>query len=283
MEQDPHETDSTGKYNVKVSISDFELLQTVGVGSFGRVRLCRNKKSNKVYVMKMLKKSEIIHQKQVDHVYSEYKILSVLNHPFIVELKGVNVNDPVYLYFILEYVPGGELFSLLRGKVSFPLLQAKFYIAHIVTIFEYLHRKNIIYRDLKPENILITKTGYLKLTDFGFAKFLDGGKTYTLCGTPEYLAPEIIMNKGHGKPVDWWTMGVLLYEMLVGIDPFNDEDPMMIYQKIIKGKIYYPNTMDRDAKSLIKHLLTADTTKRYGCLKNGVKDIVNHRLFNEFD
>ena len=173
----------------------------------------------------MLKKSEILHQKQVDHVYSEYKILSVLNQPFIVELKGVNVNDPVYLYFILQYVPGGELFSLLRSKVSFPLLQAKFYIAHIVTIFEYLHSKNIIYRDLKPE---------------------------------------IIMNKGHGKPVDWWTMGVLLYEMLVGIDPFNDEDPMMIYQKIIKGKVYYPNSMDRDAKSLIKHLLTEDTTKRFG-------------------
>ena len=152
----------------------------------------------------MLKKSEILHQKQVDHVYSEYKILSVLNHPFIVELKGVNVNDPVYLYFILQYVPGGELFSLLRSKVSFPLLQAKFYIAHIVTIFEYLHSKNIIYRDLKPENILITKSGYLKLTDFGFAKFLDGGKTYTLCGTPEYLAPEIIMNRDMGN---LWTGG----------------------------------------------------------------------------
>jgi serine/threonine protein kinase len=107
-----------------------------------------------------------------------------------------------------------------------------------------LHGKNIVYRDLKPENVLINTNGYLKLTDFGFAKIIDG-KTYTLCGTPEYLAPEIILNKGHAKPVDWWTLGILLYEMLVGIDPFNDDDPMMIYQKIIKGKIKFPNTIDK--------------------------------------
>ena len=268
---------------IKVQISDFELLQTVGIGSFGRVRLCRHKKNSKVYVMKILKKAEIVKQKQVDHVYSEYNILAILNHPFIVELKGVNVNNPQYLFLILEYVAGGELFSLLRNNINFPVEQAKFYTAHIITIFEYLHSKNIIYRDLKPENILINKNGYLKLTDFGFAKVINNNKTYTLCGTPEYLAPEIILNKGHGKPVDWWTMGILLYEMLVGIDPFSDDDPMMIYQKIIKGKIRFPNTIDKNAKSLIKHLLIADTTKRFGCLKNGVKDIVNHRFFNGFD
>lgn len=205
-----------------------------------------------------------------------------MNHPFIVELKGVYLKDPKYLYLILEYVPGGELFSLLRSNLTFPLDQARFYVAHIVTIFEYLHEKQIIYRDLKPENILIAKTGYLKLTDFGFAKRING-KTYTLCGTPEYLAPEIILNKGHGMPVDWWTMGILLYEMLVGIDPFSDDDPMMIYQKVIKGKIRFPKEMNIDAKSLIKHLLVADTTKRYGCLKNGVKDIVNHSFFDGFN
>jgi serine/threonine protein kinase len=195
----------------------------------------------------------------------------------------LNFDDPKYLYFIIEYVQGGELFTLLRTRGSFPLEQAKFYIAHIITIFEYLHGKNIIYRDLKPENILINKNGYLKLTDFGFAKYLDNEKTYTLCGTPEYLAPEIILNKGHGKPVDWWTMGILLYEMLVGIDPFSDDDPMKTYQKIIKGKINFPKDFDKNAKSLVKHLLTADTTKRYGCLKNGVKDILNHRLFIGYD
>ena len=267
----------------KVKLSDFEKMQTVGLGSFGRVRLCRYKKNDKVYVMKILKKMEIIKQKQVDHVFSEFNILSVLNHPFIVQLVGLNFDDPKYLYFIIEYVQGGELFTLLRTRGSFPLEQAKFYTAHIITIFEYLHGKNIIYRDLKPENILINKNGYLKLTDFGFAKYLNNEKTYTLCGTPEYLAPEIILNKGHGKPVDWWTMGILLYEMLVGIDPFSDDDPMQIYQKIIKGKINFPKDFDKNAKSLIKHLLTADTTKRYGCLKNGVKDILNHRLFIGYD
>ena len=268
-----------------MKIKDFEKLNTVGLGSYGRVCLCKKKKSGKVYVMKILKKNDIIKQKQVDHVYSEYTILSMLKHPFIVQLIGVNFEDPKYIYFILEYIQGGELFTLLRSKVTFPVPQTKFYIAHIITIFEYLHSKNIVYRDLKPENILINKNGYLKLTDFGFAKQLDSekAKTYTLCGTPEYLAPEIILNKGHGKAVDWWTLGILLFEMLVGIDPFSDDEPMKTYQKILKGKINFPKEINKDAKSLIKHLLVQDTTKRYGCLKNGVKDILNHRFFDGFD
>jgi protein kinase X len=153
--------------------------------------------------------------------------------------------DSKMIYFLLEYIPGGELFTVLRNDGSFPVDQSKFYACQIIAIFDYLHAKNIIYRDLKPENILIGQNGYLKLADFGFAKRLNEGKTFTLCGTPEYLAPEIILNKGHGKPVDWWTLGILTYEMLVGMDPFNDEDPMMVYQKIIKGKIKFPKTIDR--------------------------------------
>lgn len=158
----------------------------------------------------------------------------------------------------------------------------RFYAAQVCLMFEYLHSKNIIYRDLKPENILIDKSGYLKLTDFGFAKICEG-RTYTLCGTPEYLAPEILLNKGHGKPVDWWTFGVLVYEMIAGIDPFNDEDPMLIYQKILKGKLKFPQSFNSNAKSLVKHLLESDLSKRYGNLKGGVSDIKNHRFFKGLD
>ena len=283
MEDNDKDKDKSRKKKLKIKIKDYEQLKTVGLGSYGRVRLCKHKKTGDTFVMKILKKNEIIKQKQVDHVYSEFNILVNLKHPFIVQLLGYNFDDPKYVYFILEYIQGGELFTLLRTKRTFPIPQARFYIAHIITIFEYLHSKNIVYRDLKPENILINKNGYLKLTDFGFAKILENEKTYTLCGTPEYLAPEIILNKGHGKAVDWWTLGILLYEMLVGIDPFSDDDPMKTYQKILKGKINFPKTINKDAKSLIKHLLTQDTTKRFGCLKNGVKDILNHRFFEGFD
>jgi len=154
-------------------------------------------------------------------------------------------------------------------------------------MFEYLHSKDIVYRDLKPENLLIAADGYLKLTDFGFAKVVGNGRTYTLCGTPEYLAPEILLNKGHGKAVDWWTLGILIYELNAGIgtfinsyifkDPFTDDDPMAIYQKILVGKIKYPKNFEKNAKSLIKHLLVADLSKRYGNLKNGNRYFLMYR------
>jgi len=149
-------------------------------------------------------------------------------------------------------------------------------------MFEYLQTKHILYRDLKPENVLIDEDGYLKLTDFGFAKVVET-RTYTLCGTPEYLAPEVLLNKGHGKPVDWWTLGILTYEMIAGIDPFNNAEPMTIYTNILKGKIKFPRDFDKNAKSLVKHLLVADVTLRYGCLKNGSNDIKDHRWFKNLD
>ena len=262
-----------------MKLSDYEIGETLGTGSFGRVRISKNKKTNEYVAMKIMKKVEILKSKQADHIANEIKILSMIDHPFVIKFDGFT-QDEKYLYLALELINGGELFTYLRAVGRFPVDQARVYIAQIVSIFEYLHSKNIIYRDLKPENILIHKSGYLKLTDFGFAKIVEG-RTYTLCGTPEYLAPEIILNKGHGKPVDWWTCGILLYEMIAGIDPFSDDDPMMVYQKILKGKIKFPSGFDSNAKSLVKHLLESDLTKRYGNLKGGVKDIKGHRFFKK--
>jgi protein kinase X len=158
----------------------------------------------------------------------------------------------------------------------------RFYLSQIVVIFDYLHTNNIVYRDLKPENIMINQDGYLKLTDFGFAKRVTG-KTFTVCGTPGYMAPEILLSKGHSQPADWWALGVLLYEMVVGIDPFADDDIMNIYQKILKCEVTYPKYMDSKAKSLMKHLLVGDISKRYGCMLNGVNDIYTHRMFRDFN
>merc|ERR1719359_2206458 len=229
----------------------------------------------------MLKKAAIIRLKQVDHIVSEKNILVMLKHPFIVAMHGC-FHDSRFLFLLLEYIVGGEFFTHLRKNGHFENETAMFYGAQIASIFEYCHGLNIIYRDLKPENILLCADGYLKLTDFGFAKLIEY-RTYTLCGTPEYIAPEVLLNKGHGKPVDWWTLGILIYEMIVGQPPFCDEEPMGIYQKILSGKIVFPKLFDKNAKGLVKKLLTADLGKRYGNLKNGVEDIKQHKWFNPID
>merc|ERR1711959_754371 len=212
---------------------------------------------------------------------SEKSILVTLKHPFIVNMWG-SFHDQRYIYMVLEYIVGGEFFTHSRKAGRFDNDQSCFYGAQIAAIFEYCHSKNIIYRDLKPENILLMADGYLKLTDFGFAKVIEH-RTYTLCGTPEYIAPEVLLNKGHGKPVDWWTLGILIYEMIVGYPPFVDEDPMGIYQKILAGKVYFPKYFDKDAKSLVKHLLTADLSKRYGNLKDGANDVMNSKWFSTYE
>lgn len=267
MSLDQHPKSLTLVPPPKLNLEDYELLKPLGEGSFGRVYLVKHKKTGEYWAFKQLRKHEIIKSKQVDHLRNEVYILNSLSHPFIVRMNGMT-QDSRHLYIGMEFLPGGELFTYLRRTVKFPKNQAALYTAQIVQIFEYMHSKNVVYRDLKPENILMGQDGYCKLADFGFAKIVEN-RTYTLCGTPEYIAPEIILNKGHGKGVDWWTVGVLLYELLAGIDPFNDSDPMMIYQNIIRGNLKFPRTFDKDARSLVKHLLVSDLSKRYGNLKSG--------------
>ena len=263
------------------SLTDLEVSTTLGTGTFGRVRLVKVLATQKHHALKILKKSEIIRLKQVDHIKSEVVILKMVSHPFIVNLIG-HFQDERRLYMVLEYVHGGELFSHLRREGRFSDEHGRYYAAQIVLAFAYLHGMHIVYRDLKPENLLIQTTGALKITDFGFAKQVPE-KTWTLCGTPEYLAPEIIQSKGHGKPVDWWALGVLIFEMLAGYPPFYDENPFGIYQKILAGKIEFPRQFDSKAKDIVKKLLTADRTKRLGCGRPGPDEVKKNNWFKKTD
>ncbi|RNE98177.1 protein kinase A, partial [Trypanosoma rangeli] len=262
----------------KWKLSDLELGATLGTGSFGRVRLGKLKGTNNYYAVKCLKKREIIKMKQVQHLSQEKQILMELSHPFIVNML-CSFQDERCVYLVLEFVIGGEVFTHLRSAGRFPNDVAKFYHAELVLAFEYIHGKDIIYRDLKPENLLLDSKGHVKVTDFGFAKKVPE-RTFTLCGTPEYLAPEVIQSKGHGKAVDWWTMGILLYEFIAGYPPFYDDTPFRTYEKILSGRFKFPNWFDARARDLVKGLLQTDHTKRLGTLKDGIMDVKNHPYFH---
>ncbi|KAJ2513342.1 cAMP-dependent protein kinase catalytic subunit [Coemansia sp. RSA 1939] len=264
-----------------VQLDGFEIFRTVGTGSFGRVRLVRHKTTGKYYAMKVLRKSHVVRAKQVEHVNSERRILAECSCPFIVYMLGT-CQDHANLYFFMEYVVGGELFTYLRRYHQFPSPVAKFYAAEVLLALEYMHARNIIWRDTKPENILLDSTGHVKLTDMGFAKKVVD-RTWTLCGTPDYLAPEVIQAKGYGRSVDWWALGVLIFEMIAGYPPFYDEDHYRLYEKIMAGRIQWPTQFDPVARDLVSRLLTADLSRRLGNLHRGSADIKDHRWFAEVD
>ncbi|CAO3657371.1 unnamed protein product [Mucor hiemalis] len=265
----------------RLKLDDFNISRTLGTGSFGRVHLIQSKVNSRFYAMKVLKKTEVIRLKQVEHTNNEKHILESVAHPFLVNMWGT-FQDSNNLYMVMDYVPGGELFSVLRRSQRFPDHVAKFYAAEVILAIEYLHSKDMIYRDLKPENLLLDAQGHIKITDFGFAKYVPD-ITWTLCGTPDYLAPEIIQSKGYGKAVDWWSLGVLIYEMLAGYPPFFDDDHLKLYEKILACKIKWPQYFDANGKDLLKRLLTPDLTKRFGNLKAGSDDIKRHGWFTGVD
>ncbi|KAJ5907736.1 cAMP-dependent protein kinase type 2 [Penicillium taxi] len=270
------ERTTRGKY----SQEDFLLQRTLGTGSFGRVHLVQSKHNHRFYAMKVLKKAQVVKMKQIEHTNDERRMLNRVRHPFLVTLWGT-WQDSRNLYMVMDFVEGGELFSLLRKSQRFPNPVAKFYAAEVTLALEYLHQHQIIYRDLKPENLLLDRHGHLKITDFGFAKEVPD-ITWTLCGTPDYLAPEVVSSKGYNKSVDWWSLGILIFEMLCGFTPFWDSgSPVKIYENILRGKVKYPPYLHDDAVDLLSQLITADLTKRLGNLHGGPSDVKNHAWFSE--
>jgi len=237
------------------------------------------------YALKTLSKRQLIEANQVKGVLREKQIMSSIDHPFILGLIG-SFQDEQNLYMLLPLIQGGELFSVIhtdeRDGVNSDA--AKFYASCILEALGHLHDRNIVYRDMKPENALINERGYCIMVDLGFAKIVVD-KTYTLCGTPEYLAPEIIMSKGHDKAVDYWAFGVLIYEMLVGRSPFyfHGTDQISLFKRIVMVKFTFPTHTPEDAVDLVKKLLTRRQTARLGNLSRGHLDVKDHPWFSTVD
>ena len=267
----------------KINLKEYNIGSEMARYNYGFIAFCQKINNKKLYSIKIYKKAVILQNKLSEHIYNEYTNLLQIYHPFITEFYGINTTDPKYLYFLFEYILGEPLRVYLKKEKVFPFETCQFYIASIVTVLDYLHKKKIIYRDLKPENIIINSNGYIKLSDFTFSKKLKADYTYTLVGSPEYYSPEMINQSGHNKSIDFWQLGVLLYEMIVGNTPFIDSSPMKLYQKIKKGKISFPKHINKNAKRIIKHFLNVDMNKRLGCNKRGILEILEEPFFKDFD
>ncbi|XP_068166148.1 cGMP-dependent protein kinase 2 [Antennarius striatus] len=262
-----------------------EVIATLGVGGFGRVELVKVQDKDITFALKVIKKKHVVDNRQEEHIHSERKILAEARSPFVVKLYRT-FKDNRYVYMLLEACLGGEIWSMLRDRGSFDDASAKFCVACVTEAFDYLHRKGVLYRDLKPENLMLDTEGYIKLVDFGFAKKIRcGQKTWTFCGTPEYVAPEIILNKGHNFSVDFWSLGILVFELLTGSPPFSGSDQMMTYTFILKGieKMDIPKKITKRPEDLIRKLCRRNPSERLGNLKNGITDIKKHRWFNGFN
>ncbi|KOM30143.1 hypothetical protein LR48_Vigan967s001500 [Vigna angularis] len=303
----------------KMGVDDFELLTMIGKGAFGEVRVCKEKTTDHVFAMKKLKKSEMLRRGQVEHVRAERNLLAEVDSNCIVKLY-CSFQDEEYLYLIMEYLPGGDMMTLLMRKDTLTEDEARFYVGETVLAIESIHKHNYIHRDIKPDNLLLDKYGHLRLSDFGLCKPLDcstleetdfsagqnangfpqsdeSGRTqqeqlqhwqknrrtlaYSTVGTPDYIAPEVLLKKGYGMECDWWSLGAIMYEMLVGYPPFYSDDPMSTCRKIVnwKSHLKFPEEarLSVEAKDLISKLL-CNVNQRLG--SNGADEIKAHPFFN---
>merc|ERR550525_971638 len=275
-------SDKTEK--AKVTPDDFEFLKVIGRGAFGKVMQVKYKKNGEIYAMKILRKKQIVARNQVEHTKSERKILQALQHPFLIKLRFAFQTDSK-LYFVLDYFKGGELFFHLKKRRKFAEDEARIFVGEVALALGHLHSLDIIYRDLKPENILLHETGHVCLTDFGLSKDLDpmNPEDNTFCGTPEYLAPEIVSHQGHGKAVDGWSLGILCYELVIGIPPFYHQNLNTMYSKIQTESPKFPPNLSRDCQDLITKLLKRNPDNRLGSSKDDVEDIKKHAWFKTLD
>ncbi|GMK57900.1 hypothetical protein CspeluHIS016_0407340 [Cutaneotrichosporon spelunceum] len=281
-------TSGSGAIHVQVSfkptvgqpltIDSFELLKVIGKGSFGKVMQVRKRDTLRIYALKTIRKAHIVSRSEVTHTLAERTVLAQVNSPFIVPLK-FSFQSKEKLYLVLAFVNGGELFHHLQREGKFNETRSRFYAAELLLALEHLHGFNVVYRDLKPENILLDYTGHIALCDFGLCKLnmSTGETTNTFCGTPEYLAPELLSGHGYTKCVDWWTLGVLLYEMLTGLPPFYDENTNEMYRKILSDPLRFPDEVGPEARSLLIRLLDRDPSRRLGV--NGAQEIKDHPFF----
>lgn len=265
------------------TLESYEKQRVLGTGSFGRVLLVKEHGGRDYWACKIISKKRVIETKQVEHTLNEKNILFCMESPFVVDLTEF-FQDSRNLYFVLEFAPGGEMFTIIQKqrKRRFTADQTQFFAAQTILAFEYLHNLDVIHRDLKPENMLIDHKGNAKLTDFGFAKRVDD-ITYTMCGTPEYLAPEIIANKGYNRAVDWWAVGVLIFEMRCGRSPFEAGDQLTMFRKIAKCQFSFPRDYSEHEKELISGLLQVDITRRLGFMHGGVAKIKALPYFKSID
>ncbi|KAF9609819.1 hypothetical protein IFM89_018673 [Coptis chinensis] len=274
----------------KMGADDFELLTMIGKGAFGEVRICREKTTSHVYAMKKLKKSEMLRRGQVEHVKAERNLLAEVDSNCIVKLY-CSFQDEEYLYLIMEYLPGGDMMTLLMRKDTLTEDEARFYVGETVLAIESIHKHNYIHRDIKPDNLLLDRYGHMKLSDFGLCKPLDcstlheqdfsvRNNAYSTVGTPDYIAPEVLLKKGYGMECDWWSLGAIMYEMLVGFPPFYSDEPMSTCRKIVNWRTHlkFPEEakLSAEAKDLISKLL-CNVEQRLGT--KGAHEIKGHPWF----
>ena len=267
-----------------VLLKNYKLLQTIGKGRNSDVLLALNIDNRKHYAVKIFRKRDMIQKNNIKRISWELRILSNQEGHFFPEFHGTAQTDSEFFIF-MEFIPGGDFYYWETNIDNMSIISGQFYIGQMILILKSLHSQGIIYRDLKPENIMLGADGYVKLIDFGSSIMLQTitDRTFSLCGTPEFLSPEVLLKKGHNIAVDYWALGVLIYEIFTKKGPFFDEDPMRLYVKTIKIEYKFPDNFPERVKSIVKGLLVRIPKHRLGMMNNGIEDLMNNELFKDFN